>query len=204
MPRILTLQLRDVKIPVTLRKFSRESLYGRGVIQKRGEGNIIYKNALITQDGIHILPSKAIASQYIDPQENFVDKTLLVDAQGKELPLFPSMFKQPVTLSKTINLNDFFNYGVEMSYVLASVQKESLNVLYKACNDLLKQNKLYRFTYAYYETTSKRDVILIPHEEQVFALVGNYAEPVFLGPNQILYNEIDEQELVEEIAFEVW
>jgi len=204
MPRVLTLHFKDMEILVTLKVVSRETLYGKGSVEKRGEGEEVYKNALLTRDGAHILPSKALSSHYVDPEGNYVADTLLVDVDEKAIPVIRSMFKEPVNLSKAISLEDYFSFQVERTYIVNSVQEEEIHRLYRACENLLEQKKLYRFAYAYYDTTTRRDVILIPKDEQLFAVVGEFAELILLKSTQILYSDIEEEELEEEIAFEIW
>ena len=204
MPRILTLQYKELEIPVSLKKFSRDTLYGKSTVEKRGERNEIYRNALLTMDGTHILPNKSIGAHYVDPQGNFVAETLLINTDGKAIPVVRSMFKEPVKLSKTISLEEYFSYSVERTYILASEHEEDLRHLYLACKKLLEQKRLYYFAYAYYDTTNPRDAILIPKNEQILVVVAEFAELILLKPSQILYSDIEEEELEEEIAFEVW
>ncbi len=66
MPRILTFQFKDIEIQVSFQSFSRDTLYGKSSIERRGEANEIYSNALLTRDGAHILPYGAIGANYID------------------------------------------------------------------------------------------------------------------------------------------
>jgi hypothetical protein len=204
MPRVLTLKFKEIEIPVTLEVFTRETLYGKGSVEKRGEGGAKYQNALLTKDGAHILPSKALSSQYIDPKGNYVANTLLIDAEGKAIPMVRSMFKELVNLSQAIFINDYFGLQIERTYVVNSEQKEGLQRLYTACEKLLNQKKLFRFTYAYYDTTTQRDIILVPKDGRLFGVVGEFAEFIFLKPTQVLYSDIEEEELEEEIAFEIW
>ncbi|MEE9379051.1 MAG: hypothetical protein V3V33_13550 [Candidatus Lokiarchaeia archaeon] len=51
MPRILTFQFKDIGIQVSFQRFSRDTLYGKSSIERRGEANEIYSNALLTRDG---------------------------------------------------------------------------------------------------------------------------------------------------------
>ncbi|MFX1571784.1 MAG: hypothetical protein ACFFB0_03470 [Promethearchaeota archaeon] len=203
-PRILTLQYKDLEIPTSLKIFSRNTLYGRSMIEKRGAGGEVYRNAYLTADGTHILPSKSISAQYVDPRGDYIAETMLVDADGKAIPITRSMYKEPVELSKTISLEDFFSYNVERTYILTSEQEEELNQLYLICKKLLAQDKLFHFTYAYYDTTNPRDAILLPKDNQLFVVDAEFADLILLKPSEILYSDIEEEELEEEIAFEVW
>lgn len=204
MPRVLTLRYKEMELPVTLEVFSRETLYGKQSVEKRGEGGKTYQNALLTKDGAHILPSKALSSQYVDPMGNYVASTLLVDAEGKAIPVIRSMFKEPVNLSQTISLEDYFSYQIERTYLINSEQAEGLLRLYTACEKFLEQKRLFRFPYAYYDTTNQSDVILVPKEGLLFGVVGEFAELLLLKPTQVLYSDIEEEELEEEISFEIW
>jgi len=204
MARILTLKYKDLELHVRLQKFSRDTLYGKSHVEKRGKDGIVYQHANLTMDGTHILPSKAISAHYIDPQGNYVAETLLVDPEGKAIPVVRSMFTEPVKLSKTISLEDYFSYNIDTTYILTADNIEDLIPLYLDCQALLEQHKLFRFTYVYYDTTAPRDAILVPKQGDIYVLVGEYAEPIMLSQTEILYSDIEEEELEEEIAFEVW
>ena len=204
MPRIFTLQFKDIEIPVSLQSFSRDTLYGKSSIERRGEANEIYSNALLPRDGAHILPYRAIGANYTDPEGNFLAETLLIDSDGKAIPVARSMFKEPVKLTRTISLKDFYAYNVDRTYVLKSENIDALDRFYLACRKLLEQDRLYRFTYAYYDSTNPQDAILVPKDDNIFIVFGEYAELIMLKPSEILFSDIEEEELEEEIAFEVW
>lgn len=112
MPRIVTFQLKDIEIQVSFQSFSRDTLYGKSSIERRGEANEIYSNALLTRDGAHILPYRAIGANYIDPGGNYLAETLLVDSDGKAIPVVRSMFKEPVKLTKTISHHSSYFYTI--------------------------------------------------------------------------------------------
>ena len=114
------------------------------------------------------------------------------------------MFKEPMSLTQAISLEEYFNFQIERTYLVNSEQAEGLQHLYIACEKLLDQNKLFRFPYAYYDTTTLRDVLLLPKGGRLFGVVGEFAELNFLKPTQILYSDVEEEELEEEIAFEIW
>ncbi|KKN08688.1 hypothetical protein LCGC14_1054250 [marine sediment metagenome] len=114
------------------------------------------------------------------------------------------MFKEPVHLTRAISLNDLYSYNIESTYLLKSQDNSSLSRLYKICEKLLEQDKLYRFTYAYYDTTNPRDAILIPKNSDLIMMVGESVELIMLKPTEILYSDIEEEELEQEISFEVW
>jgi hypothetical protein len=204
MPRILTLQLKDFEIPVSLHPFSRDTLYGKSSREKRGEEGELYTNALITLDGTHILPYGGIGANYIDPDGNYLEETLLVDSDGKAIPVERSMYNTPVRLSKTVSLQDYYSYNIDRAYIVRSEEMDDLNRLTSICEKLLEQDKMYRLTYAYYDTTTPRDMVLIPKEGDLFAVVGEAVKLILLKPTEILYSDIEEEELEEELAFEVW
>jgi hypothetical protein len=207
MPRVLTLQIKDLEIPVILQVFSRDTLYGKNTVEKRSEEGKVYKHALLTMDGTHILPSGAVASGYVDPKGNFASQTLVVDSDGRALPVVRSIYKEPVKVSKTISIDEYYNYAVERTYILTSEEYGALDTLYQTCEKLLAQNKLYCFNYAYYDTTDPKTAIIIPKDEILFVAIAVFAIPIMLTLPEILYSDIEaeeEEELEEAIAFEVW
>ncbi len=181
MTRVLNLHYKDLKVPIVFQKISRDIIYGKNTIEKRGEDGIVYTHTNLTMDGTHILPTKGTTSHYIDPKGNYVVKTLIVNLEGYAILVVRSMFKKPVKLSKRILVKGYFNYDFESIYVLTSVNLENLTLLYLECEKLINHQKFFKFPYAYYDTTESKETILIPKDNNLFIFVGKYAEPIMIS-----------------------
>ena len=203
MPRQITFELDGATIHAYFLKISRDMLYGKNTIEYRGENGESYKNGLITSDGAHLLPSGGIGSNYLTPKGVIPKETLKANDQGKELTLYPSMFKETISLHKTIPIREYLHYHIEYSYILHS--EEDITLLKQKCTQLWQKGQVFSFRYAYYETTRTRDAILILKDEIMFVIVGTYQEPQLLTQEQVMFiDDAVEEQLQEQIEFEVW
>ncbi|MBN1801739.1 MAG: hypothetical protein JW891_09555 [Candidatus Lokiarchaeota archaeon] len=199
MPRKLTLQLEGKDIVGSLKALSRDDVYGKIIIERRDNDGNIFKNAYLSSDGTHVVPSGGMGSSYLNEDGFYTKETIVVGEDGKELPKTKSMYSGPVNIESTINLLDYFCYDVERLYVLESENLQDLKI---ACEKLLEeQDKLYKFTYAYYDTVDPKDAILIPKDDVLLVAIGEYIAPVMLKPQEILYYDEEEEE---EPEFDVW
>ena len=205
MVRNLSLKIEDVEFKANLKPFSRDSIYGRMIIEKRTEKGSVLQHVYLTSDGTHILFSGGIGSSYLDKSGNLVAKIIDVDEEGKEIPKTSSMYKAPINLEKTITIEDYFGYDIERTYVLNSENLEELTLLLLECKILLEKGQLFKFKYAYKDTIKPREAILIPKDENIIVVVGKYVPPIMLEVSEIKYEEEEEEEeTVEEIDFDIW
>lgn len=205
MVRNLILKLEDFEFTANLKPFSRDSIYGRKIIEKRTEEGFVLQHIYLTSDGIHILFSSGIGSSYLDKSGNYIAKTIDVDEEGNEIPKTLSMYKAPINLQKTITVEEYFGYDIERSYVLNSENLEELTLLLLECKILLEKGQLFRFKYAYNDTIKPEEAILLPQDEKIIVVVGKYVPPMMLEVSKILYEgEEEEEETVEEIDFDIW
>ncbi|MFX1239529.1 MAG: hypothetical protein ACFFAS_14040 [Promethearchaeota archaeon] len=198
MPRKLTLQLDGKDIVGSLKVVSRDDVYGKITLERRDNGGTVFKNAYLSSDGTHVIPSGGMGSSYIDEEGFYTKDTVVVGEDGERLPITKSMYSSPVNIESTINLLDYFCYDIERIYLLES---DNLEGLKSKCEKLLEEDKLYKFTYAYYDTFEPKDAILFPKDNVLLVAVGIYVAPVMLKPQEILYYEEEEEE---ETEFDVW
>lgn len=203
MPRWLRFQVNGTEVRVYLQKFSRELLYGKSRVERRSEDGEIYQTAYLTSDGMNILTSNGFGSNYMTPEGGIPKAIIKVNEQGEPIPIQPSMFKDIIHLKDTISIQEYFHYQIEYSYILNS--DTDLAPIKDACKNVWEQNKLFSFPYAYYETTLKRDALLILKDDIIFVVVGAYQEPRLTAQSDVMYlDEVIEQQLEEELVFEVW
>ncbi|MHA1190908.1 MAG: hypothetical protein ACTSP9_01260 [Promethearchaeota archaeon] len=187
MVRNLSLKIEDVEFKANLKPFSRDSTYGRMIIEKRTEKGSVLQHVYLTSDGTHLLFPGGIGSSYLDKSGNQVAKIIDVDEEGKEIPKTSSMYKAPINLEKTITIEDYFGYDIERTYVLNSENLEELTLLLLECKILLEKGQL------------------IPKDENIIVVIGKYVPPIMLEASEIKYEEEEEEEeTVEEIDFDIW
>lgn len=203
MPRWLTFQVDGIEVKAYLQKFSREMLYGRSRVERRSEGGDLYQTAYLTSDGTKILTSNGFGSNYMTAEGKIPSDIIKVDEQGEPISVQPSMFKGAISLEDTISIKDYFHYQIEYSYILNSDM--DLRPIKAACSNIWKERRLFAFPYAYYETTLRRDAILLLKDDVIFIVVGVYQEPQLTAQADIMYfDEVIEQQLEEDLMFEVW
>ncbi len=178
-------------------------VYGKRKVERRSKDGEVYRTIQLTGDGAHIIPSGGLGAVNLTPEGKIVEEVIVVDENEVPLPTIPSMYSHPVNLDHTIPISEYFHYNIEFSYIFKG---EHIEFLLKKCKDLLlSKRELFLFRYAYYKTTSERDVILLPKDDQVYVLVGPYSAPELLQSSEILYyDEILDEALQEELMFEVW
>ena len=205
MVRNLTLKLDDFEFKANLKPFSRDSTYGRKIIEKRTEEGSVLQHVYLTSDGTHILFSGGIGSSYLDKSGNNVAETIDVDEEGREIPKTSSMYKAPINVGKTITIEEYFGYDIEKSYVLRSENLEELTLLLLECKILLEKGQLFKFKYAYSDTIKPKEAILIPKDEHIIVVVGKYVPPMMMEVSPILYEgDEEEEEIEEETDFDIW
>lgn len=193
--------------PVSLEKFERSDLYGQKVRERRLDNGERLQLARLTWDGRHVIPDKGLSMIYLDEDKNYVPNADIYDVnkEGEPIPLTTSIFKTGVDLETTIPVDEFFQYNIENTYVLAS--EVELQPLKEACKALQDQGKFYTFKYAYYDSYYPSDAIIIPHEKDLVIAIGERFELVWVGPTtdiDALFKDIEEDE-DEDISFEdVW
>lgn len=203
MVRLLSMRLEEFEFKSHLKPFSRDSTYGSKIVEKRTENGEVLRDAYLVFDGTHILTSGSLSSSYFDENGNVVSKTIVVDEKGKEIHKVPSTYKSLINLTDTISISDYFCYDIERTYTLGSEDEEELNLLLLDCQILFEQNKLIKFQYAYLDTIEPLDAILIPKDDTIVVVTGKYSEPEMLETTRIVYAD-EEEELEEEIDFDVW
>jgi len=206
MVRNLSLKLEDFEFKADLKPFSRDSTYGRIITEMRTEEGSVLQHAYLTTDGTHILFSRGIGSSYLDKDGNQVAKIIEVDEEGKEIPKTSSMYKSTINLGKTITIEEYSGYDVESTYVLNSENVEELTLLLLECKILLEKGQLFRFKYAYHDTIKPKEAILIPKDDYIIVVVGEYVPPTMLEVSQIIYEEVEEEEeeVLEQSDFDIW
>ncbi|MFX0074734.1 MAG: hypothetical protein ACFE96_04795, partial [Candidatus Hermodarchaeota archaeon] len=170
MPRTLKFLFKDLEIPAILVGFSRDSVYGKKTIERRGEDGTVYLMVNLTADGTHVIPPRGMSASYIDQGEGKrVNQNEIQYVDEEQEPLFVtrSMYKQPIVLGQVVVLNNLFGYDIERTYVLQLEDSDQFDMLLKECKELLADNKFLRFTYAYFDTVDPQDAILVPKEDAI-------------------------------------
>ncbi len=183
-------------IEVTLRKFTKEDIYGKKTLEKRTANGEPLSHLSVTIDGSYFLVAKSTSSQYFDENGQYVPEVFPTDQVGKPLPLVETMFKGDVTLSRTISLEDFFTFNTTKTYVLES--EGDLGPVIERCQRLLAEKQFLTFSYAYYNTAFPETAVLIPVEKSIIVTVGTLAPVLWAKLNTNLPEVFSEEETEDE------
>ena len=102
-----------------------------------------------------------------------------------------------------MTLQDYFKYDIESTYAISQENDEHTELLYHFCQELLDQDKLYKFTFAYRATQHPSEGILLPCENNVIIAIGTRAPEVW-SESTLDMLELKKQVEHEDISFEVW
>jgi len=171
--RIIPAEGETTLLEVILQKFTMEDLYGKKIVEKRTTSGELLSQVSVTLDGTHILVEKSTSSQYIDENGLYISEVIPTDKEGKPLPITNSMFKDVITLSQTITLEEFFTIDVSKTYVLNS--EGDMKILVDRCQKLLGEKKFLTFNYTYYDTAFPETAVLIPVKDSIVVAVGTPA-----------------------------
>lgn len=175
---MLKFKLKNDEIEASLKKFTRDMVYGKLITERIAEDGTVLQYASLTADGSLILPLGGTGFNYLDENGLYTAQTRLINDEGKDIPFTESMYKTTVTLKTTISIEEYFCYNITATYLLKC---ENLEIIKRKCEELLKQDKLLRFTYAYYATQNPSDAILVPKDDTVVVAVGRYSKPVLVN-----------------------
>ncbi|MHA1518789.1 MAG: hypothetical protein ACTSRK_01275 [Promethearchaeota archaeon] len=201
MPRQLQFTLDNIDLVGSLKKFSRETVYGKKTELRRDLEGIPLQSIYLSPDGLYLI-QKTVA-QYMSMEGKYVPKENIkeIDLEGEPLRIYPTMFKQGISLNDLIPLNDMFLIDVELSYVFFSEGTE-YETFYGKIQQQFQNGYIYHFLYSYYATSHPKHGVLIPKNGKIVALVGKMTQPELLGQDRL--ELLDEIDIEEETEFEVW
>ena len=147
--------------------------------------------AYLSPDDALVSPSGGLKQATVDETGRWVEKNSLVayGEDGEPLPMVPSSFDVPITLTETATEEEFLDNEWDSVYQLAAP------ALAEAVGDLI-----YKFDFSYRGGTSHSDAYLMNTPNGLFLFTGNrqefplltLAEETVIDDNEETEEEIDE------------
>lgn len=189
MAKELIFSLSGVSYNAAPVKLERKKIYGWSAIVATNKQNEVCSSAYLSPDDALVIPAGGIKQAIVDNDGKWLDKSELkaCDAEGNELPVYPSSFDAPIELSATATAEQFLDNDWEAVYLIANDE------LAKAVGDTI-----YKFEFNFRASTNHNDGYLLNTPGGLFLFAGD--EQVFAPVALADQTTIDEEEAeVEEI-----
>jgi hypothetical protein len=187
MAKNLTFTIKGTDYAVAPVKIERKKLYGWTELIALDDDGELCSSVTVDETGSVIIPKGGIGMGILSPLSQWVDRSSLkaVDAGGKDVPLFPSSYDQPVILDKEVSAERFLDYTITALY-----QMDDGAELAKALG-----SGIFTFSFNPRSDYEGSDAFLLAQGDTVFMLTGYEPGFEFIG--------LEEAELVEESDDEV-
>ncbi|MBR5084650.1 MAG: hypothetical protein IKX33_08615 [Prevotella sp.] len=191
MAKVLTFKMAGSEYCAAPVKLERKKVYGWTNLVATDQRGETCSVAYLSPDDALVIPSGGLKQATVDETGKWVEKNSLV-AYGEDdtpLPLVPSSFDAPITLSETATEEEFLDNEWESVYQLAAP------ALAEAVGDLI-----YKFDFSYRGGTSHNDAYLMNTPSGLFLFTGNrqefplltLAEETTIDDNEEPEEDIDE------------
>lgn len=197
MAKDIIFKLKDKEFPFAPVKLDRKKLYGWQDRFAVNDNEELCELAYIDEYGTSIIPKGGIGLGILSPENHWVERSELkaVDETGRQVDLLPSSFTAPVTLEKTVTVEEFLNHEIFSVYSLQSEEN------HPDFTETIASGPIYTFTFNYREGYEGDPAFLVESEGQLFLLVGKAIDCTFYGLEEIAdiedtgEDEIDEDDL---------
>jgi hypothetical protein len=202
MARPLVLSLDGREFSVSIRKISREQLYGSVEIEAYDEKGNPATLMVLAADGKTLLDRGGSALAMVDEKGNSIERKTLkpVDLEGNPIEQVTSSFSQPNVLKKA-DTDEYLAQIVKSIYVIDPFGEEDISYLL----DHLSGGLLYHFPFSYRGGTEYDDAFVVGNDRDAFMIIGKPANLEFVKLNQVaVLDNVEEQEISgDEIDFDL-
>lgn len=181
-------------------KLDRKKLYGWTDKVTLDENNQECKLVSIDSSGSVLIPSGGLGQGILDDQGNWVERSELiaVDENGVAAEMLPSSFDDPITLDKSVSIEEFLDHYITAIYTMQGEEN---------CPDFVKaiaNGPIYTFDFNYRASYEPSPAFLVENGGELFLLVGKKSEFEFVGLDQVGYldEENDDSSDIEEDPFD--
>jgi len=186
MAKNLTFNIKGTDYAAVPVKIERKKLYGWTELIALDDDGEPCSSVTIDETGSVIIPKGGIGMGILSPLSKWVDRSSLkaVDIAGKDAPLVPSSYDQPIILDKEVSVECFLDYTITALYQADDAE------LAKALGDVI-------FTFSFNPRSDYEgsDAFLLVQGDTVFMLLGYEPGFEFIG--------LEEAEVVDENDDEV-
>jgi hypothetical protein len=171
MAKALNFILQSAQYTAAPVKVDRKKLYGWTETLALDDDGRECKSVTMDETGTVMIPKGGIGMGILSPSSRWVERSSLiaVTADGQKAELIPSSYDNPITLDKTVNVEEFLNYTITAMYQLESDLAAALG------------EAIYTFTFNYRADYEGSDAFLIAQGGDVFMLLGYNPGFEFIG-----------------------
>ena len=191
MAKALTFKMGESEFYAPPVKLERKKVYGWTDLVATDRWGDTCSIAYLSPDDALVIPSGGLKQATVDECGRWIEKSSLVayGEDGAPLPMVPSSFDVPITLTETATEEEFLDNEWDSVYQLAAP------ALAEAVGDLI-----YKFDFSYRGGTSHSDAYLMNTPNGLFLFTGNrqefplltLAEETVIDDNEETEEEIDE------------
>ena len=196
-PLTFTLNTNEAQLePV---KLDRKKLYGWTDKVTLDETNQECKLVSIDSPGSTLIPSGGLGQGILDDQGTWVERSemIAVDENGSPAEMLPSSFDDPISLDKSISMEEFLDHYITAIYTMQGEEN---------CPEFVKtiaNGPIYTFDFNYRASYEPSPAFLVENGGELFLLVGKKTEFEFVGLDQAGYlDEEDDSSEGEEDPFD--
>ena len=181
MARKLEFQFDDNLFTCAIEKVDRSKVYGHVSTRVYDADDKACHLATLARDGRTLIPSGGTASGYVNTEGLWVDRDNLVpiNRDGKKVPEVESSFKAPIPLTSEVEIEEFLDHPIRLTYLLDS---EGLD---KKLKEKLAQGSIFKFDFSYRGGIFCDPAFLLSDaEENLWMLIGHRSEIEYVGFEQ--------------------
>lgn len=178
MAKPLTVIFQGVTVNLDLEKVERSKLYGYIDNEVVDESGKACELATLISDGHSIVGKGGTALAYLTPEGMWRKKSDLkaVDIQGNTIVPVKSTFDTPVSLSDTVNIDDYLSHNVHLIYRLTAQDENP------ALTAELKKGTIFQFPFSYRGgLEASEGFLLLGSDGNTFLCVGTPTAAEFVG-----------------------
>ena len=190
MAKELQFTLNDKLFSLEALKLERKKLYGwTDKVAVNAKDEPCKTVSLMEEEGV-LLPKGSSGLGSIDEKGIWVDKSELIayDENGKEAPLVPSSFDEPIVLDTKITEEELLEHNITSVY---SLQGEEL---YPDFIEFMKnKDGIYTFEFNYRADYEGDPAFLVENGGELFVMVGKKTSYEFVGLEEAVILDEDEE-----------
>ncbi|MEM8934267.1 MAG: hypothetical protein AAGE94_23950 [Acidobacteriota bacterium] len=201
MARSIVLSRAGATSSFAFKKIDRARLYGRRRRIPLDPAGEACTRAALTEDGSLILRQGMTAQGYFDHDDHWVPQGELVglDEHGEPLERRTSTLGREVELEGPLDPRDVLDVRTRSVYLLSPEDVDD------GLREALEAGSLFRFPFVYRESWEDSWAWLVANPDgDLFALVGERVEPVWSEPHVLPAEETDDDDLDDELDFEMF
>jgi len=185
MARTLTFTFGKKSFDCTINKVDRTKLYGSRTIETLDMDGNKCLLATLLDDGKTLVPSGGTASDYLNPEGEWVSrkKITAVDLDGNKLAIVPSSFDAGMPLKEKVTADEFLDHSIRLTYALQSDNMD------KAFLNAVKGGAIFKTYFSYRGGIDPDPAFVMQGEDEtIWLLIGK--------ENRVEYSKLEQAAVI--------